>query len=104
MQFFWIAKLIDELLNLYSWVVIGSAVASWLLAFGVVNPRNRAVHAIIETLYRVTEPALRPIRRILPNFGGVDVSPVVLLLLIFVARMLLQKNIWPALTGVPWPN
>lgn len=97
MQFFWIARLIDDLLNLFSWVIIAGAVASWLVAFGVVNTRNQVVRAIVETLYRVTEPALRPIRRILPNFGGVDISPVVLLVLIYVVRALLMNNIWPAL-------
>ena len=79
------------LLNIYWWIIIISAVASWLIAFGVVNTHNRTVHRILDTLYRVTEPALRPIRQFLPNFGGLDISPVILLLLIWlIERELVQ--------------
>jgi YggT family protein len=74
------------LLNIYWWVIIVSAVASWLIAFGVVNTYNRTVHRILETLYRLTEPALRPIRQLLPNLGGLDISPVILLLLIWLVE------------------
>jgi YggT family protein len=70
--------------------LIAQAVLSWLLAFGVVNRYNRAVAVIGDFLYRVTEPALRPIRSILPNFGGIDISPIVLiLLLLFIERLLI---------------
>jgi YggT family protein len=79
------------LLNLYWWVIIISALASWLIAFGVINTYNRTVARILDTLYRVTEPALRPIRQILPNFGGIDISPIILLLIIWlIERELLQ--------------
>ncbi len=82
--------LIDTLITIYIWLLIGQAILSWLLAFGVVNRHNRAVAVIGDFLYRVTEPALRPIRAFLPNFGGIDISPVVLiLLLIFFERLLL---------------
>jgi YggT family protein len=97
MQFLWVARLIDELLDLYSMIVIASAIVSWLVAFGVINVRNQFVRTIVDLLYRVTEPALRPIRRIMPNLGGVDISPVILLLAIYVIRKLLMENIWPAL-------
>ena len=60
---------------LYIWLLIAQAILSWLLAFGVVNRYNRAVAVIGDFLYRITEPALRPIRSILPNFGGIDISP-----------------------------
>jgi YggT family protein len=78
-----VIDLIVTVLQLYSWVVIAAAVMSWLTAFGIVNRYNRAVAMIEDVLYRLTEPALRPIRRILPNLGGVDISPVILLLILF---------------------
>ena len=68
--------LIDTILGLYVWVLIASAILSWLVAFNVVNTRNRAVYVIGDFLYRVTEPLLAPIRRILPNLGGLDLSPI----------------------------
>ena len=72
--------LVDKVLDIYTWIVIASAIASWLVAFGVVNTRNQVIRWVIDFLYRITEPALRPIRRVLPNLGGVDISPVILLL------------------------
>ena len=82
--------LIDTLITIYIWLLIAQAVLSWLLAFGVVNRYNRAVAVIGDFLYRVTEPALRPIRRVLPSFGGIDISPVVLILiLLFIERFIL---------------
>ncbi len=86
--------LIDTVLSLYVWLLIASAVLSWLVAFNVVNTRNRAVYVIGDFLYRITEPALRPIRRVIPNFGGMDVSPIVLILLIFFIRNLMAEY-WP---------
>jgi YggT family protein len=85
---FW---LIDTVISLYIWVVIIAAVFSLLIAFGVLDTRNRAVWTIGDFLYRATEPALRPIRNILPNLGGLDLSPLVLLLLLQAARMLIGK-------------
>jgi YggT family protein len=73
---------ISYLLQLYIYILIAAAVMSWLIAFNVVNPRSPVVMAISEFLYRVTEPALRPIRNILPNLGGIDISPVILILII----------------------
>jgi YggT family protein len=79
--------LISTLIQLYIWILIANAVLSWLVAFNVVNPSNNVVRTIGETLYRLTEPALRPIRQILPSLGGLDISPVILIiLLIFVQR------------------
>ncbi|MBP2292195.1 YggT family protein [Azospirillum rugosum] len=86
--------LIDTVLSIYVWLLIASAVLSWLVAFNVVNTRNRAVYAIGDFLYRITEPALRPIRRVMPNFGGMDLSPMVLILLIFFVRNLMAEY-WP---------
>ena len=84
-------------INLYIWIVIASAILSWLVAFNVVNTNNRVVLMIGDTLYRVTEPALRPIRNILPNLGGIDISPVILiLLLLFVRDVVLLGWLAPA--------
>jgi len=84
-------------IDLYIWVVIASAILSWLIAFNVVNTNNRIVLTIAETLYRLTEPALRPIRNILPNLGGIDISPVILiLLLLFVRDVVLLGWLAPA--------
>jgi YggT family protein len=82
-------------LDLYVWIVIISAIFSWLYAFNVVNPRNQLVSAIGEMLYRLTEPVLRPIRRFMPDLGGLDVSPIVLLLIIFVIQRSIQLYLLP---------
>ena len=83
--------LIDTALELYIWVIIASVVLSWLVAFNVINTRNTFVNQIGEFLYRITEPALRPIRNVLPSFGGIDISPMVLILLLIFARRLLGQ-------------
>lgn len=90
-----LAKLIDSVIDIYTWVVIASAIMSWLVAFGVVNTRNQFIRMVVETLFRLTEPMLRPIRRMLPNLGGVDISPVVLLLGLFFVREALRYYVWP---------
>ena len=84
-------------IDLYIWVIIIGAVFSWLIAFNVVNTSNRFVYSVGEMLYRVTEPALRPIRRVIPNLGGIDISPVILILfLIFIRDVVLLGWILPA--------
>jgi YggT family protein len=81
---------IAMVITLYIWVVIIGAVLSWLIAFDVVNRRNRAVYTISDALHRLTEPALRPIRKVLPDLGGLDISPVILILgLIFIRDVVL---------------
>ncbi|WP_119420279.1 YggT family protein [Desertibaculum subflavum] len=75
-----IGNLLIEVLSIYSYLVLASVIFSWLMAFNVVNTQNRIIYAIWDFLNRITEPALRPIRRILPNLGPVDISPLVLLL------------------------
>ncbi len=83
-------------IDLYVWVVIASAILSWLIAFNVVNTNNRFVYQVADMLYRVTEPALRPIRSILPNLGGIDISPVILILfLLFIRDVVLLGWILP---------
>jgi YggT family protein len=82
-------------LDIYTWIVIAAAIFSWLYAFGVVNPRNQFVAAIGRMLYQLTEPALRPIRRFVPAFGGLDISPIILLLLIFLIERIIVYYVYP---------
>jgi YggT family protein len=89
--------LIDTLITIYIWLLVAQAVLSWLLAFGVVNRFNRGVAVIGDFLYRVTEPLLRPIRAFLPNFGGIDISPIILILILMFLRRLLVYDIAPLL-------
>ncbi len=89
---FW---LIDQVIGLYITLVIVQVVLSWLVAFNVVNTRNRFVYMVGAFLYRITEPALKPIRRLVPNMGGMDLSPVVLILGLYFARVLLLRDIMP---------
>ena len=89
-------------IDLYIWVVIASAILSWLIAFNVVNTQNRFVYSVAETLYRLTEPALRPIRSIIPNLGGIDISPVILILfMLFIRDVVLLGWILPAVQPQP---
>jgi len=84
-----IFELIFFVINLYVWALILSVAASWLVALNVVNRRNQFVYMVSDMLYRITEPALAPIRRRLPNLGGIDISPVILILgLWFVKRLI----------------
>jgi YggT family protein len=93
---FW---LVGELLSLYTWVVILAAVFSMLASFGVLDTRNRIVWSIGDFLYRITEPALRPIRNFLPSFGSVDISPIILILLLQAAAFLLGRIQMAIVTG-----
>ncbi len=81
--------LVDTVISIYLWVVIAQVVLSWLVSFKVVNTAHRFVDLVGDFLYRVTEPALKPIRRVLPNLGGIDVSPVVLIVGLIFARNLM---------------
>jgi YggT family protein len=83
------------IMDLYRWLLIAAAIFSWLIAFNVVNTRNQFVSAVAEFLYRITEPVLAPIRRVLPNFGGLDISPVIAFFLILLVEMYLQDYVWP---------
>ena len=80
-----------RILEIYIWVIIISVILSWLVAFNVINTRNQFVYAVGSFLHRITEPALRPIRRYLPSLGGIDLSPLVLILLIWFIQMVLQR-------------
>ena len=82
-------------LQLYTYLIVASAILSWLVAFNVVNTRNNFVRSIWKFLDAVTEPALRPIRSILPNLGGVDISPIILILLIIFIQNLIVDYLMP---------
>ena len=86
---------IDLALNIYTWILIASAIFSWLYAFNVINSSNQFVNSVGMFLYNVTEPVLRPIRRVLPNLGGIDISPIILLLIIFFIRSFMWNTIVP---------
>ncbi len=88
--------LLDTVITLYVYILIASAILSWLVAFNVVNSRNPVVSQIGEFLYRITEPVLRPIRNLLPDLGGIDISPIIVLLLIYFLREFLWTTVAPA--------
>lgn len=86
-----LAEIIGVVLGLYVWVLIIGAVLSWLIAFDVINQRNRFVAAICDMCYRLTEPVLRPIRKRLPALGGIDISPIIVILLIMFIQSFLRN-------------
>ena len=87
--------LVLQILKLYSYVVLANVVISWLVAFNILNTQNRFVYSILEFTYRLTNPALNKIRNFLPNLGSIDISPVILLLLIWFIEMCMKLYIAP---------
>lgn len=87
-----VVNLLLTIIDLYWWVVIAMAVMSWLIAFDVVNTRSQAVYSLWNALNALTEPVLRPIRNVLPSFGGLDISPVVLLLALSFLKDLVARG------------
>jgi len=85
-------------IDLYIYVIIGSAILSWLIAFNVVNTQNKFVYMVYDVLHRLTEPALAPIRRFMPTLGGLDISPVVLLLGLIFLQNFIRLDIAPLLS------
>ena len=86
-----------QILKLYSYVVIANVIISWLIAFNVLNTQNRFVYSILELTYRLTEPFLNRIRRFLPNLATLDISPIILLLLIWFIEMCMKLYLAPIL-------
>lgn len=84
-------NLIDTILALYSYIIIASVAVSWLEHFGILNSRNPIVYQILNVIYRLSAPLLGPIQRIMPSFGGIDISPIIALLLIYFVRDLLRE-------------
>ena len=87
--------LILQILKLYSYIVIANVIVSWLVAFNVLNTQNRFVYAVLEMTYKLTDPFLKRIRRFLPNLGALDISPIILLLLIWFIEMCMKLYIAP---------
>jgi YggT family protein len=87
--------LILQILKLYSYVVIANVLISWLIAFNILNTQNRFVYSILELSYRLTDPILNKIKRFLPNLGSLDISPIILLLLIWFIEMCMKLYIAP---------
>ena len=87
--------LVLQILKLYSYIVIANVIISWLIAFNVLNTQNRFVYSILELTYKLTEPILNKIRRFLPNLGSLDISPIVLLFLIWFIEMCMKLYIAP---------
>ena len=92
--------LIDSLIGLAELVIIVGAILSWLIAFDVINTRNPNVRRLSLTLERLTDPMLRPIRRLLPSLGGIDVSPIILLLLLQALKLVIDINVAPPLRAL----
>ena len=91
-----IVYVLIQIINLYMYLVVAAAIFSWLIAFNVVNTRNQFVGAVAEFLYRITEPVLAPIRNVLPNLGGLDISPIILILIIMFIQRVITYYIYPA--------
>ena len=87
--------LVDSVINIYIWLIIINVILSWLVAFNVLNTQNRFVYSILELTYRLTNPILNKIRRFLPNLGTLDISPIILLLLIWFIEMCMKLYVAP---------
>lgn len=95
--------ILDKIIELYILIIFVSVIMSWLMAFNVINNSNQFVMMISEFLYRITEPALRPLRRIMPNFGGIDLSPVALIFILYFVQMVIGMVIMKIYVSIP-PN
>ena len=95
-----IVWLVNTILSLMTWAIILSAIISWLFAFDVINHRNRFVNQLANFLDAVTRPLMEPFRRIIPPLGGIDISPIVVLLLLNFARILFNNSAAPAIIGL----
>ena len=89
--------LLDSIITIYLWIIIINAILSWLVAFNVLNTQNRFVFSVLDATYKLTDPALNKIRRFIPTFGSIDVSPVVLILILMFLRNLIFEIFAPSL-------
>ena len=94
-----VLTLVSQIIEIYIWIIMASAVLSWLLAFGVINPKNRFVYMIGDGLHRLTEPAYRRIRRFIPSMGVLDLAPLILILGLMFLRNLLWETLGPMAAG-----
>ena len=89
--------LLDSIITIYLWIIIINAILSWLVAFNILNTQNRFVFSVLDATYKMTDPALNKIRKFIPTFGSIDVSPVVLILLLMFLRNLVFEIFAPGL-------
>ena len=89
--------LLDSIITIYLWIIIINAVLSWLVAFNVLNTQNRFVFSVLDATYKLTDPALNKIRRFMPTFGSIDISPIILILLLMFLRNLIFEVLAPNL-------
>ena len=89
--------LIDSVITIYLWIIIINAILSWLVAFNILNTQNRFVFSVLDTTYKLTDPALNKIRRFIPTFGSIDISPVILILLLMFLRNIIFEIFAPGL-------
>ena len=89
--------LVDSVVSIYIWILIINAILSWLIAFNVLNTSNRLVYSLLDVSYKMTDPLLRPIRNFLPNLRGIDISPVILILLLMFLRNLVFEFLAPTM-------
>ena len=89
--------LLDNIITIYLWIIIINAILSWLVAFNVLNTQNKFVFSVLDVTYKLTDPALNKIRRFIPTFGSIDISPVILILLLIFLRNLIFEVFAPGL-------
>ena len=89
--------LLDSIITIYLWIIIINAILSWLVAFNILNTQNRFVFSVLDATYKLTDPALNKIRRFIPTFGSIDISPVILILLLIFLRNLISEVFAPGL-------
>ena len=89
--------LLDNIITIYLWIIIINAILSWLVAFNILNTQNRFVFSVLDATYKLTDPALNKIRRFIPTFGSIDISPVILILLLMFLRNLIFEVFAPGL-------
>ena len=89
--------LLDSIITIYLWIIIINAILSWLVAFNILNTQNRFVFSVLDTTYKLTDPALNKIRRFIPTFGSIDISPVILILLLIFLRNIIFEIFAPSL-------
>ena len=89
--------LLDSIVTIYLWIIIINAILSWLVAFNILNTQNRFVFSVLDVTYKLTDPALNKIRRFIPTFGSIDISPVILILLLMFLRNLIFEVFAPSL-------
>jgi YggT family protein len=90
---------LKEILNFYQWIVIAAVIVSWLVNFQIINTQNRVVYSLLEVLYKMTEPVFNVVRRVLPNMGGLDLSPIVVLFGLFFLQTLIANKLMSMVSG-----